>query len=601
SNPSSYDHPPPPLVRLAGPLPQKYRNRQTDQITSPELFQFVRLNVPTKIQRLRNTNLGSREVNFSHHHEPYGYIELLVFSIEVGLFTELAKRSRWPSMSSPSTRIAVFDNTYVGIKYWPADSIWSSEGNWTLDGNAINVYGTLVKDAIRSQTSYSIDGKTPGINNTPEEYDTNYGGNVLYNMVLFESPVLEYGHHVLNVTLDRFWTPQMLFVFDYVTIGVKGDVDADWTIVDDSDPSIEYSRNWLLEDDAKYEYKKTRTKTAVQGSTVSFKFSGTSIEVYGTFSGSAGDPTPIISFRVDDGTTGTFSLSDTQGKMMTNTKFYAQNGLSDGEHTLHIESLTATEFWLDYFRYKATLTGDSGSSSTPNSSSSSSKTSVAPIVGGVIGGFAGGLLLAFLIFLFYRRRKAAQGTPKTEEGRHDRSMGHTTFSKAPLVVSDVIYPYGSQLILHNSFQRAETLPPQQVTNDKLMLNSQQSPPLGSNPLRGPSSSVPVARNKQTRIPAQELHSPPRSHNPVRPRHSWLLFPKNVDCQLKPIIQRKPSRTSHPNTRLIRVPTHEEEHPLLLSIPTHEACPCEVVAALVVSRRIRSVNSLRVKAGYRYNL
>ncbi|PVF93961.1 hypothetical protein CPB86DRAFT_71489 [Serendipita vermifera] len=359
-------------------------------------------------------------------------------------------------MSSPSTRIARFDDTYAGIKYWPADSNWSSEGNWTLDGtarvtrqekvgftvdftgNAINVYGTLVKGVIRSQTSYSIDGKTPAIYNTPEEYDTNYGGDVLHNMVFFESPVLEYGHHVLNVSLDRSWTDTKLFIFDYVTIGVKGDVDADWTLVDDSDPSIEYSRNWLLEDDAKYEYQETRTKSAVQGSTVSFKFSGTSIEVYGTFSGSTGDPAAIISFRVDDGTTGTFSLSDTQGKMMTNTKFYAQDGLSNGEHTLHIESLTATEFWLDYFRYKATLTSDSGSSSTSTSSSTSSKTSVGPIVGGVIGGFAGGLLLAFLIFFFYRRRKIAQAPVKEGEDTHGRSMGHRAFSKAPLVVSCMI-------------------------------------------------------------------------------------------------------------------------------------------------------------------
>jgi hypothetical protein len=271
-------------------------------------------------------------------------------------------------------------------------------------------------------------------------------------MAFFQSPILEYGNHVLNVSLDRFWTDEKLFIFDFVTIGVKGDVPADHTIVDDSDASIEYSRNWLLEDDARYEYQNTRTKSSVQGSTASFKFSGTSIEVFGTFSGSAGDPTPIISFRVDDGATGNFSLSDTQGKMMTNTRFYGQDGLSDGPHTLHIETLTATEFWLDYFRYKATLTSDSGSTSNPSSSSSSSKTSAAPIVGGVIGGFAGGLLVAFLLFLLYRRRQKATGKSEQEES-HGRSMGHRTFAKAPLIVSRIIISccLFTHTMVHTSF------------------------------------------------------------------------------------------------------------------------------------------------------
>jgi hypothetical protein len=235
-------------------------------------------------------------------------------------------------------------------------------------------------------------------------------GNLIYSVPFYESPALEYGPHTLTVTVNRHWLDVKAYIFDFVTINVKNDVNADLVIVDDAHPSVQYGDYWVLEGNPDYDVNGTTHKASTAGGTAQFSFYGTSIEVYGGVNTNRTDSTAIAAFQVDGGETGFYQSINTAGRDFQNLRLYAKDGLSPGQHTLKIDAKTASEFWLDYFIYKPSALPSSTSTSPPgqSNSSSSNKTPTGGIVGGVIGGIAGLSILAFFIFFFYRRRKGSQ-------------------------------------------------------------------------------------------------------------------------------------------------------------------------------------------------
>ncbi|PVF93960.1 hypothetical protein CPB86DRAFT_818378, partial [Serendipita vermifera] len=305
-------------------------------------------------------------------------------------------------------------------------------------GTSIGVYGSVERGG-RTQSSYVLDGGEPKIYNVTGDFESRYGGEIVRGVAFYESPVLEYGEHILHVTADRVWTASQNkgYIFDFLTIGVKDDSQSNVVIVDDDDPAVVYNGFTLEESLSEYEYRSTLHKSNGPLSTATFNFSGTTIEAYGSMKSSADPSIPIISCYIDDGEGRTTYSLDTEGTVMTKLLLCGATDLSDGPHTLRLEALTTFEFWVDFFIYTASSSVSSPSVSTlptptsaPSQSSSSHKTRTASIAGGVIGGVAGLALIAFLIFLVKRRR---QNEPKSlEDGSEGRSMGHIPSAKSPL-------------------------------------------------------------------------------------------------------------------------------------------------------------------------
>ncbi|PVF93965.1 hypothetical protein CPB86DRAFT_71573 [Serendipita vermifera] len=328
--------------------------------------------------------------------------------------------------NTAETRRAIIDDYHANITYTAG---WVTGGNpdrelnatthitqnegvgFTVEftGNAIGVYGSLDKGGF-VQSSYSLDGGSPSVFNLTTEWSDTFGGaDLMYALPFYESPTLEYGSHKLTVTIDRQWTGKA-YILDFLTVNVRNDAAADYIIVDDANPAVQYGDSWLTAGSPEFEYNGTTHRASAPGANAQFTFYGISIEVYGTVRSDRNDSTAIAGFRVDDGETGFYNSVNTGGLYFPKLRLYSRGDLSPGQHTLYIDAKTASEFWLDYFIYKpSALPSSSSTSSSPNTSSSSSnKTPAGPIAGGVIGGITGLSLLVFIVIFFYRRRKQSQ-------------------------------------------------------------------------------------------------------------------------------------------------------------------------------------------------
>ncbi|PVF98118.1 hypothetical protein CPB86DRAFT_388575 [Serendipita vermifera] len=325
-------------------------------------------------------------------------------------------------------RVAILDDSYPGILY---NQVWRPGGNpdrelnattrtsivdgqgfsITFKGNSIGVYGTL-DVGVRPLSSYVLDGGTPTIHNITENFSQYFEGPFLYMAAFYQSPLLEYGTHTLQVTIDRTYTGLKGYIFDFLTVGVKEDDEAALIIVDDNESVVQYTGQWALEGSAKYEYQGTTHKSNSTGNAAVLKFKGTTIDVFGTVRGSTDQVTSLISFQIDDGDKGYFMSVNTEGALRPKYRLFARGTLPDGEHTLRVESLTSTEFWLDYFIYTPSPITAATSITTPppvSQSSQSNRPSLSAIIGGAIGGVAGlSLIVIIVILFFYRRKRSSQ-------------------------------------------------------------------------------------------------------------------------------------------------------------------------------------------------
>ncbi|KAI0758012.1 hypothetical protein C8Q74DRAFT_1441657 [Fomes fomentarius] len=237
--------------------------------------------------------------------------------------------------------------------------------------------------------------------------------------------------------------------------------------VDDADPSIQYTGDWI-QDILKNAAGHSRHGAPSVGLTVSYRFHGGGIEVFGTIGQDSGRPSTQYTI---DGQHPTFYTvphfaATPESQRQFNVSFYSQHGLGPGEHTLTITNVNGTSpniFWLDYFIVD---TPDTSEGIPPPSTSlftvkSRENTHIGPsslsttdvtvttisdanplvsIVSGkgtlsqsdhhdtntaaIVGGITGVLLVIAVVVTFVLIRKRCQGTQKWEDCQP--SLQHNT-------------------------------------------------------------------------------------------------------------------------------------------------------------------------------
>ncbi|KAH9474992.1 hypothetical protein JR316_0012091 [Psilocybe cubensis] len=153
---------------------------------------------------------------------------------------------------------------------------------------------------------------------------------------------------------------------------------ADIQTYDDRDPSVVYSGGDWQKGGTENEYFQTTSYVRnATGSTATFKFTGTSVSVFGTLdSADLGRGTPISSYRIDNGQPVIYT-GPTPDSEQYKQQFFQSPTLPPGPHTLVIVVQSEAGYYLDYF----TVTPDPVvvvSSSAPLASSSSESSSPVP-------------------------------------------------------------------------------------------------------------------------------------------------------------------------------------------------------------------------------
>ncbi|KAG5350568.1 hypothetical protein C0989_010355 [Termitomyces sp. Mn162] len=119
-------------------------------------------------------------------------------------------------------------------------------------------------------------------------------------------------------------------------------------LVDDRDPQIAYSGDWVL--------------GGSTGATATFSFTGSLVAVFGTIS------TPAVStYAIDGSVVFTLTADHHTDNVQYKQQFFASDQLSNSYHTLVVTSTFAgASLWIDYFKYapsaKVTTTVEGGSS-----------------------------------------------------------------------------------------------------------------------------------------------------------------------------------------------------------------------------------------------
>ncbi|KAF7986362.1 hypothetical protein HWV62_35374 [Athelia sp. TMB] len=124
------------------------------------------------------------------------------------------------------------------------------------------------------------------------------------------------------------------------------------TTVDDADPRIQYSGDWVTSGSIEGEqtYDGTLHGTSTIGAEITFSFTGTSVYVYGTVA-----PTTVpavTNYTIDGGVPFTF-VAPIVDFAAGDFCFYQSPNLVDGVHTLVItNNANDVAYWFDYLTYK---------------------------------------------------------------------------------------------------------------------------------------------------------------------------------------------------------------------------------------------------------
>ncbi|KAF6748220.1 hypothetical protein DFP72DRAFT_917245 [Ephemerocybe angulata] len=151
---------------------------------------------------------------------------------------------------------------------------------------------------------------------------------------------------------------------DFALAGVheKHEVTKDTVFVDDSASSVSYTGEWVHDPDMATALNGTIHTSGNPGDTMSVKFLGTSISLYGTFTPSSASAPLSVSYTIDAGTPEVVSYASPSTSLpSTNTELYHFADLPPALHTLTVtivssnSSVTSTNatasLILDYLTY----------------------------------------------------------------------------------------------------------------------------------------------------------------------------------------------------------------------------------------------------------
>ncbi|RPD67557.1 hypothetical protein L226DRAFT_566248 [Lentinus tigrinus ALCF2SS1-7] len=192
-------------------------------------------------------------------------------------------------------------------------------------------------------------------------------------------------------------------------------------IIDDNDPSVQYTPLWDLAEGPGYgrSYNLTLHSVRDAGQSVAVAFRGTGIQVVIMREPTSVAGYPVTVYYID----GTYIASiDTpfvpDGRSQSNVTVFTKRDLTQGAHVLNITNMNGTRpstFWLDYFLVDASSAALNPSSSSTSSSTgmpaatSTSESGTAPSerIAAIAGGVAGALvvIIAAVLGCLWRRRR----------------------------------------------------------------------------------------------------------------------------------------------------------------------------------------------------
>ncbi|KAK0501863.1 hypothetical protein EDD18DRAFT_1347927 [Armillaria luteobubalina] len=293
----------------------------------------------------------------------------------------------------------------------------------TFEGSVIAFTGNTPVSTQKQTFSVSIDDAYT--------YVASYPFTHTY-MQWYTSPTLEEGTHTITLT------------------EMEG-IDVDYALIDASNQTAVLGKNILVDstsDDiawigdwqtntstltytndlhvVNYPLGNSTKDSRIVGNSFSFKFSGTTVSVFGIQRNSI-NGSISSDFRVDGGKATTFSTtSASSGGDLANTILFSSQSLDFGIHVLVMNITTVTgdqSLKLDYITYSnrksdsnasSSLSGSSASHSRSNQPSSSSTSDPIPkatkphrIVGGIVGGGIALLLIIAGVLFWWRQKRQA--------------------------------------------------------------------------------------------------------------------------------------------------------------------------------------------------
>lgn len=258
--------------------------------------------------------------------------------------------------------------------------------SFPFNGTSLAVHGTVASNQASNPITCNVDGAdipAPLIAPAPQNQ---------YHKVFCSVDALSGDTpHNLIMTVDgstsRFFLDYFMYTYDD-TSSQSAVPDAATSparrVIDDADAAVAYAGvlpgiNPWVQEGGPDELAGTTHRTNSPGATATFRFTGTSIGVYGTMGqNSILSPPYAASFTVDDGEPEQYRPPAMDG-IARQVLLFERGDLLEGEHTIVVTNILpgTAPLWIDYFQVSAPASFGPGlppveSSSSESSSSSSS-------------------------------------------------------------------------------------------------------------------------------------------------------------------------------------------------------------------------------------
>jgi len=210
------------------------------------------------------------------------------------------------------------------------------------------------------------------------------------------------------------------------------------TIDDQNLADVTYTGNWVVGGTV-HEYNDTVTSSTNVGDYFAVQFNGNGISVYGTIDSTSQGV--VTSYSIDGAPAAQVTAPAETGDTYQQ-QFWASNQVPLGQHHLVVTMVKVNAgqqagegtVWFDFFNVSGSTTTSTSSTPTvvlsqtptvtvtsfitptPTSTQPSKATHTGAIIGGVVGGLGLALLVAFIAFLYYRRRRQIPANEKGREG-----------------------------------------------------------------------------------------------------------------------------------------------------------------------------------------